>query len=174
MLPTNCIRLYPENILAQDSGRGRNGSFDRRVHQAPTRHLKFVVEGPRQRNSATVDVGTPLRPHEVDNPAEAVVTRTFSFSVGMERGRSTGSSAFRRLPRLLQHWARRKKRFFVTMAVAGGTLSISIWSHTRNSASGTTRRYWTVAERWRCRCVSARSGAPSCSAATASITRRWG
>jgi FtsP/CotA-like multicopper oxidase with cupredoxin domain len=43
------------------------------------RHLKFVVEGPPQPNSATVDVGTPLRPHEAINPAEAVVTRTFDF-----------------------------------------------------------------------------------------------
>lgn len=71
--------LYLENILAQDSGRGPNGSFAARVHQAPMRHLKFVVEGPRQPDSATVDVGTPLRPHEVDNPADAVATRTFEF-----------------------------------------------------------------------------------------------
>jgi FtsP/CotA-like multicopper oxidase with cupredoxin domain len=71
--------VFLENILSQDSGRGPNGAYARRVHQAPMRHLKFVVEGPPQPNSATVDVGTPLRPHEAINPAEAVVTRTFDF-----------------------------------------------------------------------------------------------
>ncbi|MFM8477091.1 MAG: multicopper oxidase family protein [Planctomycetaceae bacterium] len=71
--------VFLENILSQDSGRGPNGAFARRVHQAPMRHLKFVVEGPPQPNSATVDVGTTLRPHEVINPAESVVTRTFDF-----------------------------------------------------------------------------------------------
>ncbi|MEY2727419.1 MAG: hypothetical protein RLZZ458_3286 [Planctomycetota bacterium] len=71
--------VFLENILAQDSGRGPRGDFARRVHQAPAKFLKFVVEGPPQPDSATVDVGTALRHHDVINPAEAVVTRTFDF-----------------------------------------------------------------------------------------------
>lgn len=71
--------VFLENILAQDSGRGPRGDFARRVHQAPAKFIKFVVEGPPQPDSATVDVGTALRPHEVLNPADAVTTRTFDF-----------------------------------------------------------------------------------------------
>ncbi len=41
--------------------------------------LKFVVEGPVQRDSAAVVPGTLLRPHRVLDPAEAVATRVFEF-----------------------------------------------------------------------------------------------
>ena len=56
--------LYLENILRQEDGRGPGGKLDDRDLQIPgTQVLKFVVEGPPQRGSATVVAGTPLRPH---------------------------------------------------------------------------------------------------------------
>ncbi|MGZ0167883.1 MAG: multicopper oxidase domain-containing protein, partial [Planctomycetales bacterium] len=39
----------------------------------------FIVEGPPQVNSATVDVGTPLRPHTPIHEEEVVATRIFEF-----------------------------------------------------------------------------------------------
>lgn len=73
--------LYIENILMQDDGRGPNGSMDDRQTQIPgARFLKFIVEGDPQPDSASVAVGTPLRPHEKIAPADAVQTRTFEFT----------------------------------------------------------------------------------------------
>jgi FtsP/CotA-like multicopper oxidase with cupredoxin domain len=73
--------VFIENTLAQDDGRGPRGQLDdRRALDQPTRFLKFIVEGDRQTDSATVDVGTPLRPHVPIRPAEARVTRTFEFT----------------------------------------------------------------------------------------------
>jgi FtsP/CotA-like multicopper oxidase with cupredoxin domain len=72
--------VYLQNLLQQDNGRGPNGSYTQRVHlDVPVSFMKFIVEGPPQPDSATVDLTTQLRPHEVIDPAEAVVTRTFDF-----------------------------------------------------------------------------------------------
>ena len=42
--------------------------------------MKFIVEGEPQADSATVDVGTPLRPHVPISPREIVQTRVFEFT----------------------------------------------------------------------------------------------
>ncbi len=73
--------LFLENILIQKDGRGPSGSLDDRDLQFPgTQFLKFIVEGERQPDSASVTVGTPLRPHVAINPAEVTQTRTFEFT----------------------------------------------------------------------------------------------
>ncbi len=73
--------LFIENILLQDDGRGPNGSMDNRQTQTPgARFLKFIVEGDPQPDSATVNVGTALRPHVQIPVADAVTTRTFEFT----------------------------------------------------------------------------------------------
>ena len=72
--------LYLQNILAQDNGRGPNGSFAQRAHLAtPVPFLKFIVEGPVQPDSATVNMNSVLRPHEKLDPATAAGVRTFDF-----------------------------------------------------------------------------------------------
>ncbi|MGV2338062.1 MAG UNVERIFIED_CONTAM: multicopper oxidase family protein [Planctomycetaceae bacterium] len=72
--------LYLENILSQTDGRGPNGSlFDRDLVSPGTQVLKFVVEGPRQKNSATVSPGVPLRPHIPIRAEEVTETRVFEF-----------------------------------------------------------------------------------------------
>lgn len=72
--------VFLENILEQDDGRGPDGDFEERKTRIPgNRFVKFIVEGERKSNSATVDVGTPLRPHDVISPSEIVATRTFEF-----------------------------------------------------------------------------------------------
>lgn len=72
--------VFLENILEQDDGRGPNGDLDDRDVEIPgTPILKFVVEGPPQPGSATVSVGTPLRPHEPIRASEIVGTRVFEF-----------------------------------------------------------------------------------------------
>lgn len=72
--------VFLENILEQNDGRGPNGKLDDRDVRIPgTRLMKFIVEGPRQPNSATVTEGTPLRPHVPIRPEEIVQTRTFEF-----------------------------------------------------------------------------------------------
>jgi FtsP/CotA-like multicopper oxidase with cupredoxin domain len=73
--------LYLENILRQEDGRGPGGKLDDRDLQIPgTQVLKFVVEGPPQRGSATVVAGTPLRPHVPIRPEEIAETRVFEFT----------------------------------------------------------------------------------------------
>ena len=73
--------LFLENILIQKDGRGPSGSLDDRELQIPgTPFLKFIVEGDRQPDSASVSVGTQLRPHVPINPAEITQTRVFEFS----------------------------------------------------------------------------------------------
>jgi len=72
--------LFLQNILSQDNGRGPNGSFAQRAHLAtPVPFLKFIVEGPVQTDSATVNLNSTLRPHEKLDPATAVGVRTFDF-----------------------------------------------------------------------------------------------
>lgn len=73
--------LYMENILVQDDGRGPNGDLEEREHQIPgTQFLKFIVEGEPQADSATVNVGTALRPHVPINSRDIVQTRVFEFT----------------------------------------------------------------------------------------------
>lgn len=72
--------LYLENILIQTDGRGPGGTLQDRDTQIPGVPLiKFVVEGPPQPNSATVQVGTHLRENAPILPSEIVRTRTFEF-----------------------------------------------------------------------------------------------
>jgi FtsP/CotA-like multicopper oxidase with cupredoxin domain len=75
--------VFLENILVQESGRGPKGKLDDREVQIPgTRLMKFEVVGPRQPNSATVEVGQALRPHTPIRANEIVATRTFEFERG--------------------------------------------------------------------------------------------
>lgn len=72
--------VFLQNILAQNDGRKPEGTLDSPGRlDVPVPFLKFIVEGERQPDSATVSVGTPLRPHHAILPSEAVVTRTFDF-----------------------------------------------------------------------------------------------
>jgi FtsP/CotA-like multicopper oxidase with cupredoxin domain len=72
--------VFLENILEQSDGRGPDGPLDDRKVQIPgTPVLKFVVEGTRRSDSATVSVGAPLRPHVPIRPEEIVETRVFEF-----------------------------------------------------------------------------------------------
>ena len=72
--------VFLENILYQVDGRKPAGSLAKPVHlEQAQKWLKFVVEGPVQRDSAAVVPGTLLRPHRVLDPAEAVATRVFEF-----------------------------------------------------------------------------------------------
>jgi FtsP/CotA-like multicopper oxidase with cupredoxin domain len=72
--------VFLENILPQDDARGPNGTLTDRKSEIPGIPLvKFIVEGPPQRDSATVDVGTPLRPHTLIREDEIVRTRIFEF-----------------------------------------------------------------------------------------------
>ncbi len=72
--------VFLENILYQVDGRKPAGSLAKPVHlEQGQQWLKFVVEGPVQRDSASAVPGTLLRPHRVLDPAEAVATRVFEF-----------------------------------------------------------------------------------------------
>ncbi len=72
--------LFLENIMIQDDGRGPSGELEARDTQTPgVPFLKFIVEGDRQPDSATVDVGSLLRPHELILPSEIKRTRVFEF-----------------------------------------------------------------------------------------------
>ncbi|MFT4560067.1 MAG: FtsP/CotA-like multicopper oxidase with cupredoxin domain [Planctomycetaceae bacterium] len=72
--------VFLENILPQEDGRGPNGTLSDRKTEIPgVPIVKFIVEGPPQVNSATVDVGTPLRPHTPIHEEEVVATRIFEF-----------------------------------------------------------------------------------------------
>jgi FtsP/CotA-like multicopper oxidase with cupredoxin domain len=72
--------VFLENILEQNDGRGPNGKLDDRDVRIPgTQMMKFVVEGPKQPNNATVREGTRLRPHVPIRPEEIVQTRVFEF-----------------------------------------------------------------------------------------------
>ena len=72
--------LFLENILLQEDGRGPVGNLSDRGRQTPgVPFLKFIVEGEPQANSATVNVGTALRPHVPINAREIVRTRVFEF-----------------------------------------------------------------------------------------------
>ena len=73
--------VFVENILLQDDGRGPQGTFEQRQTQIPgVPFMKFIVEGDRQPDSASVAVGTPLRPHVPIASTEIAGTRTFEFS----------------------------------------------------------------------------------------------
>jgi FtsP/CotA-like multicopper oxidase with cupredoxin domain len=73
--------LFLENILSQDDGRGPNGDLEDRERLNPgVPFLKFIVEGDRATDSATVAPGTPLRPHEPIRPTQIVRTRVFEFT----------------------------------------------------------------------------------------------
>lgn len=73
--------LFLENILLQKDGRGPEGQLDSPERQIPgVPFMKFIVEGEPQADSATVDVGTPLRPHVPISPREIVQTRVFEFT----------------------------------------------------------------------------------------------
>lgn len=71
--------LYLENILEQDDGRGPRGKIDDRRTDQRDRMLKFIVRGERKRDSATITMDTPLRPHLPIRESEAVRTRHFKF-----------------------------------------------------------------------------------------------
>lgn len=72
--------VFLNNILLQTNGRKPEGSLDSPGRlDVPVPFLKFIVEGERQPNSATVSLGTPLRPHHQIQPTEAVRTRVFEF-----------------------------------------------------------------------------------------------
>lgn len=72
--------LFLENILLQNDGRGPEGKLDDRAVQIPgVPVMKFIVEDASGPPNATVDVGTPLRPHHAISPAEVVTTREFDF-----------------------------------------------------------------------------------------------
>lgn len=72
--------VFLENILEQSDGRGPDGKLEDRKVQIPgTQVLKFVVEGARRSDSATVSVGAPLRPHVPIRAEEIVETRVFEF-----------------------------------------------------------------------------------------------
>ncbi len=73
--------LFLENILLQKDGRGPEGQLDSPERQIPgVPFMKFIVEGEPQADSATVAVGTPLRPHVPISPREIVRTRVFEFT----------------------------------------------------------------------------------------------
>lgn len=73
--------VFVENILIQEDGRGPSGTFEDRQTQIPgVPFLKFIVEGDRQPDSASVGVGTPLRPHVPIAATEIAGTRTFEFT----------------------------------------------------------------------------------------------
>lgn len=72
--------VFLENILPQDDGRGPSGTLaDRKTEIPGVPLMKFIVEGPPQPGSATVDVGTPLRPHTQIHDDEVAFTRIFEF-----------------------------------------------------------------------------------------------
>lgn len=72
--------VFLENILAQTNGRKPEGSLDAPGRlDVPVPFMKFIVEGERQPNSATVSLGTPLRPHHQLQRSDAVMTRVFEF-----------------------------------------------------------------------------------------------
>lgn len=72
--------VFLENILIQEDGRGPSGKLNDRETQIPGFPLmKFIVEGDPQPDSATVEVGTPLRPHTPIHANEIVATRIFEF-----------------------------------------------------------------------------------------------
>jgi FtsP/CotA-like multicopper oxidase with cupredoxin domain len=72
--------VFLENILIQDDGRGPSGKLNDREIQIPGFPLmKFIVEGDPQPDSATVEVGTPLRPNTPIHADEIVATRIFEF-----------------------------------------------------------------------------------------------
>jgi FtsP/CotA-like multicopper oxidase with cupredoxin domain len=72
--------VYLNNILAQTNGRKPEGSIDNPGRlDVPVPFMKFIVEGDPQPDSATVDLGTPLRPHHQLQPSDAVTTRVFDF-----------------------------------------------------------------------------------------------
>lgn len=73
-------RVYLENVLVQDSGRGPRGNLlepERKIPGAPI--LEFQVSGAPVPNDATVTIGDVLRPHVPIRPDEIVATRTFRF-----------------------------------------------------------------------------------------------
>jgi FtsP/CotA-like multicopper oxidase with cupredoxin domain len=73
--------LFLENILLQKDGRGPEGQLDDPELQIPgVPFMKFIVEGEPQADSATVAVGTPLRPNVPISPREIVRTRVFEFT----------------------------------------------------------------------------------------------
>jgi FtsP/CotA-like multicopper oxidase with cupredoxin domain len=72
--------LFLENVLEQDDGRGPDGDLaEPRVRARGTPLLKFVVEGPRVANDATVGPATALRPHATIDPRTVARTRKFVF-----------------------------------------------------------------------------------------------
>jgi FtsP/CotA-like multicopper oxidase with cupredoxin domain len=72
--------LFLNNILEQDDGRGPDGDLEERDTELPgTPLLKFIVEGPRVSNNASIRVGDALRPHRPIRADEIVQTRTFEF-----------------------------------------------------------------------------------------------
>jgi FtsP/CotA-like multicopper oxidase with cupredoxin domain len=66
--------VFLENIAVQDDGRRPTG-----IAIPGTPVLKFVVMGPPVAFDASVDVGTPLRPHTAIREDEIVATRIIEF-----------------------------------------------------------------------------------------------
>jgi spore coat protein A len=74
-------RVYLENILVQDEGRGPEGKLERREVRVPgVPLLELRVRGPAQPDDATLAVGDPVRPMTPIDPGEIVATRAFEFN----------------------------------------------------------------------------------------------
>jgi len=66
--------MFLQNILYQENGRKPD-----EVVEPGTPLIKFVVKGAPVENDATVEIGTPLRPHVRIMPEEIIRTRHFKF-----------------------------------------------------------------------------------------------
>ncbi len=72
--------VFLNDVVRQEDGRGPKGKlFDPRIERPGTPLVKFIVEGNRVDNDATVTVGTPLRPHVPIRRDEIEETRRFVF-----------------------------------------------------------------------------------------------
>jgi FtsP/CotA-like multicopper oxidase with cupredoxin domain len=75
--------VFLEDLLAQDEGRGPDGDLeDPEVRVPGVPLVKFIVEGARVANDATVAPGTLLRPNTPIGANEIVKTRRFRFERG--------------------------------------------------------------------------------------------
>jgi FtsP/CotA-like multicopper oxidase with cupredoxin domain len=74
-------RVYLEDLLSQDSGRGPGGTvLDPAVSLPGRRLLEFRVRGGVPSGDLAITPTTALRPHTPIGPAEIVATRTFEFN----------------------------------------------------------------------------------------------
>ena len=74
-------RVYLQNICAQDSGRGPDGTLSSPERlDRPVPLLEFRVQGPRQSDDATLTAGQEVRKNTPIDPGEIVATRRFEFN----------------------------------------------------------------------------------------------